>query len=1037
MTGWLTNVTFTADPGLLKSGGSFWIKDKESYATTDYYDPTTYNYVAANTPYYKIKNLYVDSNNTAYKFVNWTQLLTVEFKITFTASDALTNPTKENRGFNAAQSVSSIGAGAFDGCTNLNDVVLPHSITSIGANAFRNNTSLSDGGQAKGKVHYSYSRTYRANHLYSNIGSGNEWLIQARWEYAIIEEQEYLIFRYDSAKGGYILIGVGDLFGTEDKAMGIPQSHMLEIPDTWDDGVNGSKNVIGIGQYVMYSKRGSDWNVNPVYETYYNLNSLTDMLMNENVTNVVIPATVETIDTYAFATSTKVTHLTIGSGVKTIGNNAFDGMTALTNINYWAVDADNKAENNYVFRNAGTGASGIALSIGSAVTKIPEYLFFPGGTYPNLKTLSFDGDNSSFVIGKYAFYNSSLTSALTLPTGTTSVGEFAFYSSNSIPSINIPSKVNSNATIGVRAFSECSGATSITIGNGVKTIGNYAFTGCSSAISLSLGTAVSSIGNYAFADCSKITSITIPDSTGSIGQNAFDGCSAATSLTIGLNVTSIGSSAFANMTKLTTINYNAKSVTDKSSNNGVFTKAGQSGNGIKLVIGNQVESIPAFLFYPSTTTSNAPKITSIEFTATSVCESIGANAFNAVSTLAGHVNIPNSVETIGEYAFYGCSGITTLTIGTGVKSIGNSAFYGTAALTAINYNATNVADKEYANRVFLGSGISSTGIKLIIGNNVIRIPAYLFDPIDPSTDLSLREMLPKITSITFSETSSCESIGKYAFCGIDYFDSLLIPDSVTTIEESAFNGCDGIKTLTIGTGMKTFGYLSFASLYGLSTLNYNATSANDISESTIPFSTDGTNRVVLNIGANVVRIPSYLFLGEDGEGQGEGNEIKLSTVYFKGTSCITFGIGAFQDCAYIENIYYNGSMNSWFANNFANASSNPTYASNKAVLWVTDVGASAYDSSNSANSTTFGGSTYRKVYRIVYPSSVTTINKYLFINLKQFTEIWVSDGVTTIEESAYSGLANANLVVLPSSIAIIGSSAFASCSKVANVYYKG
>ena len=840
---------------------------------------------------------------------------------------------------------------------------------------------------------------------------------------AIIEEQEYLIFRYDSAKGGYILIGVGDLFGTEDKAMGIPQSHMLEIPDTWDDGVNGRKNVIGIGQYVMYSKRSSDWNVNPVYETYYNLNSLTGMKMNENVTQVVIPATVTTIDTYAFATSTKVTHLTIGSGVKTIGDNAFDGMTALTNINYWAVDAGNKSENNYVFRNAGTGASGIALSIGSAVTKIPEYLFFPGGTYPNLKTLSFDGDNSSFVIGKYAFYNSSLTSALTLPTGTTSVGEFAFYSSNSIPSINIPSKVNSDATISVRAFSECSGATSITIGNGVKTIGNYAFTGCSNATSLSLGTAVSSIGNYAFANCSKITSITIPNSTGSIGQYAFDGCSAATSLTIGLNVSSIGSNAFANMTALTTINYNAKSVTDKSSNNGVFTKAGQSGNGIKLVIGNQVKSIPAFLFYPSTTTSNAPKITSIEFTATSVCESIGENAFNGVSALAGHVNIPNSVETIGANAFYGCSGITTLTIGTGVTSIGNYAFFGTTAITAINYNAINVADKSADSRVFSQSGKNGTGITLTIGNAVTRIPACLF-----AVGSAGSASTPKITKITFAETSVCESIGEYAFLEcVSITNPVTLPNSVTTIEQHAFNACSGITTLTLGTGVTTIGNYAFANMTGLTTVNYNATSAYDLSNTVIPFSSSGASSVTLYIGSNVTRIPSYMFKDFS----------KIVTIQFKGTSCTEFATGAFEGATGVTNIYYVGSMDSWFANDFVTVSSNPTYASNKAVLWVTDVGASAYDSSNSANSTTFGGSTYRKVYRIVSPSSVTTINKYLFINLKQFTEIWVSNNVTTIGESAYSGLVNATLVVLPSSISIIGSSAFASCSKVANVYYKG
>ena len=298
-------------------------------------------------------------------------------------------------------------------------------------------------------------------------------------------------------------------------------------------------------------------------------------------------------------------------------------------------------------------------------------------------------------IGEDAFNRCISLTSVTIPNSVTEIGNYAFYNCKNLISVTIPDSVTA---IGEGAFSRCESLTSVPIPNSVTTIGKSAFDMCSSLTSITIPNSVTTIGEWAFYCCVNLTSVTIPDSVTTIGELAFSECISLTSVTIPNSVTEIGNSAFGGCCNLKE-----------------FKGGFAFSNGRCLIINCKLVA-----FAPAGIT---------EFT------------------------IPDSVATIGDYAFISCSNLTSVTISDSVTTIGEAAFYGCDNLTGVT-----------------------------IQNGVTTIGEYAFSECD------------SLTSVTIP--NSVTEIGNYAFSCCYDLESVTIPDSVTTIGEYAFLYCDNLSEET-------------------------------------------------------------------------------------------------------------------------------------------------------------------------------------------------------------------------------------------------
>lgn len=196
------------------------------------------------------------------------------------------------------------------------------------------------------------------------------------------------------------------------------------------------------------------------------------------------------------------------------------------------------------------------------------------------------------------------------------------------------------------------------------------------------------------------------------------------------------------------------------------------------------------------------------------------------------------VTSIGSTAFYGCTGITSVTIGNSVTHIDWGAFAGCTGLTSIivvkgnskYHSAENCLIETATNTLILGcktSVIPTDGSVTSIGTEAFRGCTGLTSITIPDSVTSIGGGAfygcTGLSSITIPE--SVTSIGYRAYYNCSSLTSITIPDSVTSIGQGAFRDCTGLTSVTIGSGVTSIGLYAFAGCTGLTSITFNGTKA--------------------------------------------------------------------------------------------------------------------------------------------------------------------------------------------------------------------
>lgn len=446
----------------------------------------------------------------------------------------------------------------------------------------------------------------------------------------------------------------------------------------------------------------------------------------ENLMSITIPNSVTSIESGAFADCISLASVEIPSGVTEIGSRAFSGCVGLTSV-----------------------------AISNSVTKIKYEAFWE---CTSLQTFTIP--SSVRIIEDGAFGHCSSITSIIIPNSVIEIGNYVFRGCTRLSQINVEEDNQNYASIDGVLYDK----------NITKLICCPAGTNLTSIL---IPNSVTSIGSEAFSDCVSLTSIEIPSEVTEISDYTFFGCTGLLAIEVDKDNQTYASFDGALYDKnLTTLIYCPEGKTSIEIPNSVISiEIGEGGcfsdnsnlTSINVEENHKIYASVDGVLYDKNiiTLLRCPRGKTLVEMPNSVT-SIGEYAFSGCSNLVS-IEIPNSVTLIGECAFADCLGFTSIEIPHSVTEIGSGAFYGCIGLTSviIGNGVTLIDDEVFRECVELTS--------VIIGSGVTSIGSYTFGECVGLTSIEIEAQNPPvIDDDTFEEVSRsiqikvpCGSKAKY------------------------------------------------------------------------------------------------------------------------------------------------------------------------------------------------------------------------------------------------------------------------------------